>query len=147
MLFDIDLPIGDKRRLAFLRVRDTAFDAVTSLWKLRKAEGMSQKDIGDALDRDPAWVSRNLSGPANWTMKTFGEFVEALNGYATISVVPKEHVPTSNYNVYLEGDEDMTSVLEPAEITLTQSDGTVVVNVELAGDEPVEADKVLAYAR
>jgi hypothetical protein len=145
MLFDPTLPVEDKRRLAFLRVRDTAFDAVTALWRLRKTQGMSQKDIGDALSRDPAWVSRNLAGPANWTMKTFGEFVEALDGYATISVVPKENVPAGNFDIYSDAEDD-TAVLEPIGITIVQKPkGNVVVTVQ-APSVPVAADKVLAYA-
>jgi len=70
----------------FARVRDQAFDAVQALWRRRQAEGMRQKDIAALLGRKPAWVSRNLSAPGNWTLRTFGEFMQALGGEADIQV-------------------------------------------------------------
>ncbi len=70
----------------FARVRDQAFDAIQTLWRRRRAEGMRQKDIAEFLGREPAWVSRNLSAPGNWTLRTFGEFMQALGGEAEIKV-------------------------------------------------------------
>jgi hypothetical protein len=70
----------------FARVRDQAFDAVQTLWRQRQAEGMRQKDIAAFLGRKPAWVSRNLSAPGNWTLRTFGELMQALGGEAEIKV-------------------------------------------------------------
>lgn len=84
------------------RVRDMAFDAVMKLWRKRQREGLTQKDVAERLDRNPAWVSRQLSGPGNWTLRTFGALVEALDGEAEISVMPIElpmDVP-NNYDAY-----------------------------------------------
>lgn len=75
------------------RVRDQAFDAVQALWRRRQAEGMRQKDIANFLGRKPAWVSRNLSAPGNWTLRTFGEFMQALGGEADIQVHALEDAP------------------------------------------------------
>jgi len=85
----------------FACARDVAFDAVQSLWRKRKAEGMKQTDIAKALGHHPAWVNRNLRGPGNWTLRTFGELVEAMNGEIEITVYGIEsHVlPGSNYQV------------------------------------------------
>lgn len=88
---------GDRRRISplttqeqgdygFARVRDQAFDAIQTLWRRRQTEGMKQKDIVDFLGRKPAWVSRNLSAPGDWTLRTFGELVQALRGEADILV-------------------------------------------------------------
>lgn len=146
MFFDHALPSEDKRRLAFLRVRDAAFDAITALWKLRRAQGMTQKDIAKALDRDPAWVSRNLAGPANWTLKTFGELLEALDGHAAIAAVPLESVPQGNFDIY-DDSEYEAAILEPVEVTLTQRPkGSVVVSVQAPSVAPVTANRVLVYA-
>jgi hypothetical protein len=92
-------PKRDRADYGFARARDLAFDAVWSLWSKRKSEGMKQADIAKALHRSPAWVNRSLRGPANWTLRTFGELVEALNGEITISA----HAPLSdrvNYHAY-----------------------------------------------
>lgn len=146
MSFSFELSTEDKRRLAFLRVRDAAFDAITSLWHIRKAEGLSQKAIGEILDRDPAWVSRNLTGPANWTLKTFGEFVEALGGHATITVEPKENVPVGNFDIYSDIDDDPFVVLEPIELTLTRPNGAIIVSLQAPNDTPIVTPKAVAYA-
>jgi hypothetical protein len=82
----------------FARVRDQAFDAVQTLWRRRQAEGMRQKDIAVFLGRKPAWVSRNLSAPGNWTLRTFGEFMQALGGEAEIQVHAVEDVVSGARN-------------------------------------------------
>jgi transcriptional regulator with XRE-family HTH domain len=68
------------------RVRDVAFDAVHKLWRRRRASGVSQKDLAHKLGRDPGWVSRQLSGPGNWTFRSFGALIEALGGEVEIIV-------------------------------------------------------------
>lgn len=67
------------------RARDIAFDAVYKLWLRRQAEGMTQADLAKAIGRDEAWVSRTLSGPGNWTLKTIGTLVQGLNGELEIT--------------------------------------------------------------
>jgi len=86
----------------FARVRDQAFDAVQALWRRRQAEGMRQKDIAAFLGRKPAWVSRNLSAPGNWTLRTLGEFMQALGGEAEIQVHAMEDPigGTRNHDAY-----------------------------------------------
>ena len=70
----------------YARARDLAFDAVCGLWRRRRSEGMTQKELADRIGRDPAWVSRYLQGPGNWTLRTIGAFVEALRGEIEINI-------------------------------------------------------------
>lgn len=86
----------------FARARDIAFDAVQTLWRRRRSEGMKQADIVKAIGRQPAWVSRNLRAPGNWTLRTIGELVEALGGEIEIVVHPLEEPPEKprNYSAY-----------------------------------------------
>lgn len=105
----------EKRDLAdygFARARDSAFDAVYSLWLRRQQEGMKKRDIADILGRDPAWVTRNLQGPGNWTMRTFGEFVAALRGEVEIAVNAAEDPihPKPNYDAYSGYGQTVSSV-------------------------------------
>jgi transcriptional regulator with XRE-family HTH domain len=74
----------------FARVRDVAFQAVMSLWRKRQEEGLTQLELAKRLGKDPGALSRALNAPGNWTMRTFGELVAALNGEAEISVAPLE---------------------------------------------------------
>ena len=99
------LPPLQPRQLAdfgFARARDLAFDAIHTLWRRRQGEGMRQTHIVEAIGRDPGWVSRNLRGPGNWTLRTIGELVEALNGEIEIIVHAKEDPPEhpANYSAY-----------------------------------------------
>ena len=70
----------------FARTRDIAFNAVRDLWRRRRSHGMTQKDLAERIGRDPAWVSRKLQGPGNWTLRTIGTFVVALNGEIEIKI-------------------------------------------------------------
>ena len=94
IILDRNNPFGfDNRELAetgFVRMQYEAFYAIHALWLRRRAEGMTQKDIAEKLGRDPAWVSRALSGPKNWTMRTMGELAHALDGRVTIRVEAAE---------------------------------------------------------
>ncbi len=72
------------------RLRDQAFDAIGALWRRRQSEGWTQKRVADAIGRDPAWVSRTLRAPGNWTLRTIGELIQALDGESEITITPLE---------------------------------------------------------
>lgn len=92
------------------RARDLAFDAVHSLWRRRQSEGLTQADLAKFLARDEAWISRTLSGPGNWTLKTVAALVAGLNGELEIEVLALEDPPPdrSNYDAYA-GYFDLTT--------------------------------------
>lgn len=95
-----DLSPKERAEFGFARVRDAAFDAVATLWRKRQQEGMTQLDLAQSIGADPAWVSRKLRGPANWTLKTFGAFVEGLGGEASITVRAMEDHPSRRLGVW-----------------------------------------------
>jgi transcriptional regulator with XRE-family HTH domain len=106
------------------RIRNDAFEQVRMLWERRKTEGWTQKQVADAIGRDPGWVSRNLSAPGNWTVRTMGAFVQGLNGEIEIRIYAIEdplETPT-NYDAY-EGynpEEDEDAMQHPITIDLAQ---------------------------
>jgi transcriptional regulator with XRE-family HTH domain len=93
------------------RVRDAAYDAVMDLWRRRKAEGMTQTQLADALGGDTGWLSRNLRGPGNWTLKTVGRLVEALNGEVELKVhALQDPLPVPpNYHAYIGYEPPQTA--------------------------------------
>jgi len=101
----------DRANYGFAKVRDLAFDAVRALWRRRNKEGMNQSELASAIGRDPAWVSRNLRAPGNWTLRTLGEFVEGLDGDIEIIVRANEDVSAhrKNYDAYSEYGEKSAS--------------------------------------
>lgn len=85
----------------FARVRGKAFSAVRHLWSLRESQGWTQAKLAERMERDPAWVSRKLSGPTNWTLKTFGELANAMDGEVEITVCDLNVAPElSNHDAY-----------------------------------------------
>ena len=102
-------PDLEPRELAdygFARARDIAFDAVSALWRRRRDGGMKQVELAKIIGRDPGWISKNLRGPGNWTLRTLGELVEGLNGEIQITVYPSEDAPSkwTNYSAYYDYD-------------------------------------------
>lgn len=104
----------ERREFGFARVRDAAFDAVSSLWNRRQNEGMTQADIASALGSDPGWVSKNLRGPGNWTLRTFGALVEALNGEAQITIRALDDQPLTlpNFHAYVGYEPQNATILD-----------------------------------
>ena len=98
---------SDSADYGFARVRDKAFDAVHTLWRKRKTDGVMLKDVADKIGRDPGWVSKQLSGPGNWTLRTFGELVEGLDGEPEIQVFDLNSSidDRPNYDAYLDFDD------------------------------------------
>jgi transcriptional regulator with XRE-family HTH domain len=96
----------DRAIYGYVRVRDIAFDAVQALWRRRRSEGITQLQLAEALGKDAGWVSKNLRGPGNWTLRTIGEFVEALKGEIEITIHALEDHPADrpNYDAYLDYD-------------------------------------------
>jgi hypothetical protein len=130
---------NERREYGFLRVRDAAFDAVSALWKRRQSEGMNQVEIANAIGGDTGWVSRNLRGPGNWTMKTFGAFVEALNGEAQITIRAMEDRPIvlTNYHAYVGYEPEIVSARAPAaELGILSAHQVTAGNVQAGGPLP-----------
>jgi transcriptional regulator with XRE-family HTH domain len=85
----------------FARARDKAFSSIRKLWSLRQSQGWTQLDLASRIGKDPAWVSRKLSGPTNWTLKTFGDLADALDGEVEIQILDLNAArDTANYDAY-----------------------------------------------
>ena len=93
------------------RARDIAFDAVRRLWERRKKEGMKQKDLADILGIDESRISHAMKGPGNWTFKTFGSLIAAMDGDFEIEVYANSDAPTHqlNYSAYDDVPQSETS--------------------------------------
>jgi len=99
-----ELTERDLGTYGYARARDLAFDAVRRLWDLRQSQGMKQATLASKIGRDPGWVSRNLRGPGNWTLRTLGEFVVGLGGRLKIDIIAEEGAPelAENFHAYYE---------------------------------------------
>lgn len=88
------------------RARDIAFDAFQVLWRRRRAEGMTQAQLAEAIGADEGWLSKTLRGPGNWTLKTLGALVVGAKGELEITVHPAESAPSKrqNWSAYDEAD-------------------------------------------
>jgi hypothetical protein len=106
-----ELTERDLGTYGYARARDLAFDAVRRLWDLRQSQGMKQTTLAVKIGRDPGWVSRNLRGPGNWTLRTLGEFVVGLGGRLQINVIAEESAPelAENFHAYHEFESPQRS--------------------------------------
>ena len=101
----------DRAQYGIAKVRTHAFSEIIKRWRKRKIEGMTQAEFAEALGRDTGWLSKNLKGPSNMTLKTFARMVEALDGEAEILVhdlrAPSPH--RDNYDAYADADDGQQS--------------------------------------
>lgn len=102
---------SDRGDYGYARVRDQAFDAVLSLWRKRKAQGMLRKEIAETLNTSESWVSKQFRGPSNWTLRTIGELIEAMDGELEITAFGKEEPASDlvNSDAYSGYDDDPPS--------------------------------------
>jgi transcriptional regulator with XRE-family HTH domain len=107
---------SERADYGFARVRDAAYDGVMELWHRRKDQGMTQAQLAEALGGDAGWLSRNLRGPGNWTLRTIGRFVEALNGEVEFKVHGLEDPLSArpNYHAYVGYEPEITATAGPA---------------------------------
>lgn len=127
---DYSLRNKDLANFGYQRARDAAFEAIHSLWRRRKAEGMKQKDLAARIGRDAGWVSNSLRGPGNWTMRTLGELAVGLGGEVEVSVPGLEDPIASpgNYDAYL-GYRPLQPVLHPQTVS---GNSAVIIKFEPA---------------
>lgn len=87
--------------------KSAAHLAVRELWARRLRDGVTQEQIAASIGKDPAWLSRTMKGPANWTLKSLGALVVALDGKLNIQVEAVEDdtsITTANFNAYDAAD-------------------------------------------
>jgi transcriptional regulator with XRE-family HTH domain len=135
-------PLTPEQRAEYgiARAKSIAFDAVHELWRRRRAEGKTQADLAKALGKDEGWLSKNLRGPGNWTIKTLGELVEALDGDLEIVLhALEDHVPElKNYHAYAGYEINM-----PAQVSdySVRTVGPIVWETTVAQIDTTPSDK------
>jgi hypothetical protein len=100
----IALPDDVDLDYAFGKTRNLVFDRVLGLFRDRLSKGqVDQAKLASRLGRDRGWVSRNLSGPGNWTLRTWSDLVEALGGEILLEIYPREDLNfRTNFDVYTD---------------------------------------------
>jgi transcriptional regulator with XRE-family HTH domain len=109
------IPSSEKR---FYRKND---DVVARIHELKDEQGLTQKELAEAVGKTPSYVSRVLGGGVNLTLETIAEFEEALG--AEILSVPtsssvKPATKTRRYELgsrYTEAPTPAKSVSEKSE--------------------------------
>jgi hypothetical protein len=80
---------------------------------------MTQSQLADALGGDAGWLSRNLRGPGNWTLRTVGRLVDALDGEVEFKVHGLEDpLPAQpNYHAYADYGQEIPATTQRAKVT------------------------------
>lgn len=71
-----------KSEIAYFRERqkNKVFAEVMAFFeKMAIDHNLSKKDLASALGKDPAQITRWLSGPSNWTLDTVSDLLLAMN--------------------------------------------------------------------
>ena len=74
----------------------------------RKREALSQKDIAVRLGRDPASISRWMSGRQNMTVRTINNIARAMDCRLRVSLDDLETVQPANRNVIFRANSAST---------------------------------------
>jgi hypothetical protein len=96
-------PDGDKKvsagTLAYVSTR-TQLRAYTLVIKELKNSGITQAQLAKRLGKAPEVISRMLSRPGNWEMKTFSELLFAISGAVpTFGIQKADNVAARFYKV------------------------------------------------
>ena len=84
----LDQVLSDpSRRRRFARNR-VVVDTAVALNKAVEASGWTQKELAERLERTEGYVSQVLSGGANMTLRTLGDFAYGLDCTVTVSLAP-----------------------------------------------------------
>ncbi len=62
------------------RYRNRIFQSVVAFFaEMAEKHGLTKRDVAIALGKDPAQITRWLSGPGNWTLDTVSDLLLAMN--------------------------------------------------------------------
>ena len=94
------------------RLRNRIFDCVVKALAERAAAGVATRAlIARRLGKDPAQVTRWLSGPSNWTIDTISDLMAALNVELVLEQRRYEELTMPNYHHPLADLGDSQAVL------------------------------------
>jgi transcriptional regulator with XRE-family HTH domain len=105
------IPAAEKR---FYRKND---DVVARIHELKDEQGLTQKDLAEAVGKTPSYVSRVLGGGVNLTLETIAEFEEAL-GAEILSVPTSSSVESATKSRRFEVGSQYTEAPAPAKSAL-----------------------------
>lgn len=94
-------PLTDREIFYFRqRQKNRVFQSVIAYFADQvKVRGLSKRDVATLLNRDPAQITRWLSGPSNWTLDTISDLLLAMNAELEIKIIALDDDLVSNRNV------------------------------------------------
>lgn len=98
-------PMNQRQTMLALRQRNRnkAFEStIKALKDSVEKDGLTRKAIAERLGKDPAQITRLLSGPANWTLDTLSDLLFAAGAVMDYRAVRMEALPKSNHFLTLE---------------------------------------------
>jgi transcriptional regulator with XRE-family HTH domain len=129
---DVEQIASSEKR--FYRKND---DVVTRIHELKDEQGLTQKELADAVGKTPSYVSRVLSGGVNLTLETIAEFEEAL-GAEILSVPASSSIKSATKSRRFEMGSKYTEAPTPAKSTSEKSETGV-------GGASAVGDRILRY--
>jgi len=109
------IPSSEKR---FYRKND---DVVARIHELKDEQGLTQKELAEAVGKTPSYVSRVLGGGVNLTLETISDFEEAL-GAEILSVPTSSSVKPATKSRRYEMGSRYTEAPTPAKSTSEENE-------------------------
>ena len=81
----------DEREIFYFRAsyRDRVYQSVMAYFAAcAERDGLTKARIASLLQRDPASITRWLSGPGNWTLDTVSDLLLAMDAEMSNEVIP-----------------------------------------------------------
>ncbi|AMN46399.1 hypothetical protein ACG33_04625 [Steroidobacter denitrificans] len=73
------------------RCKNRLFQSLVAFFAEKaEKEGLTKKDLAVSLGKDPAQITRWLSGPGNWTLDTVSDLLLAMNSELDHRIEPLE---------------------------------------------------------
>lgn len=96
-------PLSDREIFYFRqRQKNKVFQSVIAYFaEQAEARGLTKRDIAKLLNRDPAQITRWLSGPSNWTLDTISDLLLAMKAELEINIVAFDDDSVGDDNILI----------------------------------------------
>ncbi len=116
-----DAPLTEREVFYFrTSYRNRVYQSVMAYFAAcAERDGLTKARIAALLQRDPASITRWLSGPGNWTLDTVSDLLLAMNAEMSNEVIP--FADQSTTTVHSATSNIQTGSFGPAAVTSTDT--------------------------
>lgn len=100
-MIDVEKLYGDPQTNPELMAESAALDIASDVENAMERNGLNRADLAKIIDSSRSYVTKVLTGDANFTLKTLAKLASALNCQLNVSITPTE-MAKQQHKDYLE---------------------------------------------